>query len=373
MFEKNRQTELLIDLDAMEYNYKKIRELQPDKKILPVLKASGYGIGAKNVKAFIDKLNLEIIGTAFVDEGITQREHLDYKGEIVVLNQPTKEEIPNIVKYNITPGVCYIEFLKELNKEAKKENKVINVHIEIETGMGRTGIQQEFLKEFIKKSKMLENIRIEGIYTHFATSDTDLEYTKKQIEIFNRALEYVKQEINTIKYVHVANSAAIMQIRDLPGNMIRPGIMLYGYMPDKGIKTDVNLKPACVLKSKISFIKTVEEGTSISYGRRFVTKRKSKIANVPIGYADGIRRKLSNKGNVVINGKLAPIVGTICMDSFMIDVTDIDNVQIDDDVYIWDNKNITLEEIADECETINYEILSTISNRVIRKILPKIT
>lgn len=369
MYEKNRQTELQVNLKAMEHNYKEIQKLQPDKKILPVLKASGYGIGAKNVKAFIDKLNIDIIGTAFVDEGITQREGLEYKGEIVVLNQPAKEEIQNIIKYNITPGICYIEFLEELNKEAKNLNKIVNVHIEIETGMGRTGIQTEKLKDFIDKSKKLKNIKITGIYTHFATSDTDLEYTKKQIEIFNRAVELIKSEIDTIDYVHCANSAAILQLKDLPGNMIRPGIMLYGYLPDEHVKTDIKLEPTCVLKSKISFIKTVEKGTSISYGRKFITERKSKIANVPIGYADGIRRALSGKGKVVINGKLAPMVGTICMDSFMIDVTDMEDVEINDDVYIWDNRNITLEDIAKECGTINYEILSTVSNRVIRKIM----
>ena len=369
MYEKNRQTELLISLDAMEHNYREIQKLHPDKTILPVLKASGYGIGAKNVKAFIDKMNLQIIGTAFVDEGIVQREHLDYQGEIVVLNQPAKEEIENIIKYNITPGVCYIEFLEELNKEAERKNKIANVHIEIETGMGRTGVQLESLEEFIKQSKMLKNIKIEGVYTHFSTSDTDLEYTKEQITIFNKALELIKKEINTIRYIHVANSAAIIQIKDLPGNMIRPGIILYGYLPDESLKTKIQLEPVCTLKSKISFIKTVEPGTSISYGRRFITDRKARIANVPIGYADGIRRSLSNKGEVIINGKKAPIVGTICMDSFMIDVTDIQDVKIDDDVYIWDNNNITLEEIAKQCETINYEILCTISNRVIRKIV----
>lgn len=142
--------------------------------------------------------------------------------------------------------------------------------------------------------------------------------------------------------------------------------MLYGYYPDENIKEKINLKPCMVLKSKISFIKEVEEGTSISYGRTYITKQKSTIANVPIGYADGIKRKLSNNGQVVIKGKKVPIVGTICMDSFMINVTGLD-VKIGDDVYIWDNKNITVEEIAKQCETINYEILSTISNRVIRK------
>lgn len=142
--------------------------------------------------------------------------------------------------------------------------------------------------------------------------------------------------------------------------------MLYGYYPDEILKEKINLKPCMVLKSKISFIKEVEEGTSISYGRTYITKQKATIANVPIGYADGIKRKLSNNGHVVINGKKVSIVGTICMDSFMIDVTGLD-VKIGDDVYIWDNKNITVEEIAKQCETINYEILSTISNRVIRK------
>ena len=142
--------------------------------------------------------------------------------------------------------------------------------------------------------------------------------------------------------------------------------MLYGYYPDESLKEKINLKPCMTLKSKISFIKEVEAETSISYGRTYITKQKTTIANVPIGYADGIKRKLSNKGNVVIKGKKVPIVGTVCMDSFMVDVTGLD-VKIGDDVYIWDNKNITVEEIAKQCETINYEILSTISNRVIRK------
>jgi len=142
--------------------------------------------------------------------------------------------------------------------------------------------------------------------------------------------------------------------------------MLYGYYPSEYLKDKINLKPCMKLKSKISFIKEVEEGTSISYGRTYITSKKSKIANVPIGYADGIKRKLSNRGNVVIKGKKVPIIGTVCMDSFMVDVTGLD-VKIGDEVYIWDNEIITVDEIANQCDTINYEIISTISNRVIRK------
>jgi len=368
IYEKNRQTELLIDLEAMKYNYEQIQKECPDKTILPVLKASGYGIGAKTVKAFIDKMNLNIIATALVDEGVVLRAGLDYAGEIVVLNQPAKEDITNIVDYDITVGVCYSEFIEELNKEAEKQGKIVKIHIEIETGMGRTGVQIENIQNFLEKIKNLNNIEIEGIYSHFATSDTDIEYAREQIKVFNKAVKIIKEQISNIKYIHIGNSAGLLNLKDLPGNMIRPGIMLYGHMPDESLKSKIDIKPCTILKSKISFIKEVEKGKSISYGRKYFTNKKTVIANVPIGYADGIKRSLSNKGYVVINGKKVPIVGTICMDSFMIDVTDIADIKIGDDVYIWDNKNITVEDIAKECGTINYEILCTISNRVNRRI-----
>lgn len=369
IYERNRQTELLIDIDAMIYNYNKIKSKVGNKKILPVLKASGYGIGAKNVKKFLDKANIDVVGTAFVDEGIVLRAGLQYNGEIIVLNQPSKEDINNIIDHNITVGICYYEFAKELNRQAEKKGVKAKIHIELETGMGRTGIQQKELEKFIKQVKELKNIEVEGIYTHFATSDSDLDYAKKQIDIFNKMAEKIKNEFKQIKYIHCANSGAILNLEDYPGNMVRPGIMIYGYYPSEELKEKIELKPICTLKSKISFIKEVEKEESISYGRTYITSKRTKIANVPIGYADGIKRALSNKGHVVINGKKAPIVGTICMDSFMIDVTEFDNVKIGDDVYIWDNKNITVDDIAKECQTINYEILSTISNRVIRRII----
>lgn len=365
---KNRQTKLIIDIQAMINNLNTIKKLQPGKKILPVLKAGGYGIGLEAISEFIEKTKIDNVATAIVDEGITLREKLKYKGEIIVLNQPALEEIKNIVKYDITTSCCYMEFLEKLDETAKEQKKKAKVHIEIETGMGRTGVQFKDLSEFIDKAISLKNIEIEGIFTHFAASDTDLKYTQKQIEIFKEAVKLVKQKIPSIKYIHCGNSAAIIQIKDLPGNMVRPGIMLYGYLPDESLKGKLSLEPICTLSSKISFIKEVPEGTNISYGGTFTTKRKSIIANVPIGYADGIRRELSNKGSVIINNQKAPIVGRICMDSFMIDVTDIPEVKIGDTVLIWDNKKITLEEVAKQCNTINYEILSTISNRVVKEI-----
>lgn len=259
--------------------------------------------------------------------------------------------------------------MEELNSKAKINNKKAKIHIEIETGMGRTGVQEKDIDLFINKIKKLDSIIVEGVYTHFATSDTDIEYTKEQIQIFNKTTQKLQKEFKSIKYIHCANSGAILNINNIPGNMVRPGIMLYGYYPEENLKEKINLKAVCKLKSKISFIKEVEKGTSISYGRTYITNKKSKIAHIPIGYADGIKRALSNTGNVIIHKQKAPIVGVVCMDSFMVDVTNLENVKIGDDVYIWDNEIITLDEIAKQCNTINYEILSTISNRVIRKVI----
>lgn len=222
IYERNRQTELLIDLEAMKHNYNEIKKLHPDKEILPVLKASGYGIGAENVAKFVDKVGIKRLATALVDEGVVLRAGWGYKGEIVVLNQPLVEDIKNILEHNLTTGVCYIEFAEELNKQAKSQEKTAKIHIEVETGMGRTGVQFSKLQEFIDKVKLLENIEVEGIYTHFATSDSDLDYAKVQMEKFNEAVQIIKSQISTIKYIHIGNSAGTVSIDGLAGNMIRP-------------------------------------------------------------------------------------------------------------------------------------------------------
>ena len=177
--------------------------------------------------------------------------------------------------------------------------------------------------------------------------------------------------MDTIRYVHAQASTGILNFDNKEYNLVRPGLIIYGYYPDDSFKEKINLKPVAKLKSKITLIKTVKEGTSISYGRSFITKRESKIATIPIGYADGFRRALSNNGYVLIRGERVLIVGKVCMDSFMVDVTDLEKVEIGDDVYIWNNEQITLDEIANINDTISYEIISTISNRVPRKFYKK--
>lgn len=361
-----RGSKLYVDLSAIDYNLKSIKSMVGENTdIMPVIKATGYGTGDIGLKDTLLKNNINIVAVALTEEGVNLRKN-DFKMPIVILNQPLVEEIPYIVDNSLIPGIAVLEFAKKLNEYSKGKNVVTNVHVEIDTGMGRVGVKPKDAIHFIKTLKELSNINVQGIYAHFSSADSSVEYTNMQIENFDNVVKSLEAENIKVKYMHTCNSAGIMAYPQAHYNLVRPGISIYGYFPDESLKGKIPLKPSATLKSKVSFIKEVDEGTSISYNRKFITSRKSIIATVPLGYADGIRRSLTNNGRVHINGKFAPIVGTVCMDSFMIDVTDIPNVKIDDEVIIFDNVNITLEELASNCDTINYEILSGISNRVPR-------
>lgn len=358
--EITRPTVMEVDLEAFKHNIQEIQKyVGKDKKLMPVIKANAYGT---YINKRIDILNMfDIVAVALVDEAIELRE-LGYNKEIFVLNQPYKEEISKIIKYNITVGISSKSFVEELGKY----NDTINIHIEIGTGMGRTGIHPARIVEYIDEIKKYSNINIDGIYTHLSSADYDDEYTTKQLNSFEMAVKKAEEYIGKIKYIHSLASNGILNYKEAYSNLVRPGIILYGYESfDKTIEK-IDIKPVCKLKSKITFLKDVEAGVSIGYSRSYVTDKKTKVATIPIGYADGLRRELSNKGEVYIKGKNAPIIGKVCMDGFMADVTDIENVALGDNVYIWDNENIKLEDVAAMSSTINYEIMSTISNRVPR-------
>ena len=359
--EITRPSIMEVNIENFKYNIEQIKKrIKSNTTIMPIIKANAYGTYLNTRLEVINEF--EIVGVATVDEGVELRK-IGYKKDIFVLNQPYKDEINKIISNNLIISVSSDNFIKELGKY----NEEVRIHIEIGTGMGRTGIHPKRIEEYLEKIKKYSNIIIDGIYTHLSSADIDLEYTEKQLNSFDYAVHIAKQYVNTIRYIHAQASTGILNFNDKEYNLVRPGIIIYGYYPDDSFREKIDLKPVAKLKSKITLLKDVKEGTSISYGRSFVTKRESKIATVPIGYADGIRRMLSNKGYVVIRGQKAPIVGKICMDGFMVDVTELSEVQDGDDVWIWDNKIITLGEIADSMDTINYEIISTISKRVPRK------
>lgn len=352
-----RTTIMEVDINKFKNNVNSVQKYIGNKKIMPIIKANAYGT---YINKRLDVINeFDIVGVAIIDEAIELRE-IGYEKEIFILNQPCIEDIENIFKYNITIGLSSYEFLNEL----LKYNKEVKVHLEIETGMNRTGIKLNDLDDFI--NKINKNILVEGIYTHLSSADYDIEYTNKQLELFEETVTKVKNKFNGIKYIHSLASNGLLNYNDNISNLVRAGIVLYGYDSFEGMKNIIDVDPICKLKTKINFIKEINKGESISYSRKFIADKNMKIATIPIGYADGLRRELFNKGKVIINGKIANIIGSICMDSCMIDITDIDDVNVGDNVYIWDNKNILLEDIANNCNTINYEILSTISYRVPR-------
>lgn len=362
-----RPTRLEIKLSNLKHNIEAIKNIIfNNAEIIAVLKASAYGNGAEILLNTFKDERINNFAVAIPDEGEKLRK-LDKNINIIILNQPNICEINTIIDNNLTCGACSIEFLEALDKKSYENKTTTRIHIEVDTGEGRNGVLPEFLPEFLDRVLKLKNIQIEGVFTHLTCADSDSEYTYLQIKKFNKAIEYIKSKGVNVKYIHAANSSGILGYKDAHFNAVRPGIMLYGYYPDSKYKDKVELKPVEKLVSKINYIKTMPIGSGISYDKTFIAERETKIAVIPIGYADGYKRAFSNKAEVLINGKRAKVIGKVCMDMIMVDITDLENVNINDDVYLFDNEEITVEELAKIADTINYEIISTISFRVDRK------
>lgn len=364
MYNQNFDSPNIMEINIKNFknNIKEIQKLVGDNvTIMPIIKANAYGTYI-NTELDIIK-DFKIVGVANVSEGIDLRK-IGFKNDIFVLNQPFISEIDKIIDNNLIVGVSSNSFIEAL----KEKNKKIKIHIEIGTGMGRTGINPNRALEFTQKILENKNIIIDGIYTHLSSADIDYEYTKNQLQSFDYAINEVKKLVS-VRYIHSSASNGIINFPNSHYNLVRPGIIIYGYPSSFDTYEKINIKPICTLKSRIIFLKHVPKNTSIGYGRSFITNKDMVIATIPLGYADGIKRNLSNNGYVLINGKKANIIGNICMDSFMVDVTEIDDVKTNDTVYIWDNKEITVEDISQKINTINYEIISTISARVPRKFI----
>lgn len=353
----NRPTVLEINKTKFINNINKIKEYVKDKELMPVIKANGYGTYINKCLDLVSMFN--IVAVARVDEGIELR-NIGYKGEIFLLNQASILELDDIYKYNITIGISDISFIKSITSP-------VNCHIEIETGMNRTGIKVKDLMDTCNIIDSNPNINVCGMYTHFSSADDSSDYTNYQINNFREAYNILKNKYN-LKYVHCSASNGLMNYKVDFTNLVRPGLIMYGYETFPGSLDIIPVEAIATLKTQITFLKDVDEGEAISYSRRYITDSKRKIATIPIGYADGFRRSMTNTGYVLVNNTKCRIVGSVCMDSCMIDVTDVD-CKVGDTVYIFDNKNITLEDIASIYNTINYEVLCTISDRVKRKFI----
>lgn len=370
MFRHLRPVWAEIDLDCVENNIKEIRKAANSKEIIGVIKADAYGHGAVDLAPVLLKNGADSFAVAVLSEAVELRRS-GISCPIMVLGFTPPNLVDNILRYDIEQTVYSFEFAKELSAMAVKKNKLARIHIVLDTGMGRIGfIPNEKSLNEVERISHLPNIIIEGMFTHFSTADEkDKEFTKRQLSIFNKFYDDLKSRGVKIKKRHTANSAAITDLPESHFEAVRPGIILYGYYPSDNVqKVKINLKRVLTLKTNIVLIKKVPKGYPISYGRRFYTERESTIATLPVGYADGYTRLLFNKGKVIINGKYAKVVGSICMDQCMVDITDIPEARVGDEVILLGEQKVKYDadDMAADIGTISYEILTMISKRVPR-------
>jgi len=364
-----------INLDAIAKNVRNIKKLIGEKKeLMVVVKGNAYGHDVLEVSSVVLDNGANRLAVARLEEGIFLRK-AGITVPILVLGLTLKEQAELLVLYDITPAVSEFEMLEELSKSAIKMNKIAKIHLKVDTGMGRIGIFPQEVLGFIKKAKSLKNVEIEGIFTHFSVADEkDKTYTENQFEKFNKVLVDIKRKGINIPIKHVGNSATLLDLTHMWLDMLRPGISIYGLYPSLEVKKTIDLIPAQEFKTRIIFLKKLPAGESISYGRTYITKRTTLVATLPVGYADGYNRLLSNQGEVLVRGKRVPIIGRICMDQCMIDVTKLPQVEVGDEVVLWGKQGdevISVEEIAQKIGTINYEIVHMPDKKRIPKVFIK--
>jgi len=365
---------LEVDLDAVTHNLKTIRRtMGKNSEIMAVVKANAYGHDAIEISRVALENGATWLGVGALEEGIILRK-AGIKAPILLLGLIPKDQVDSLLFYDLVPTVCDLQTVKALSQAAVKYKKIARVHIKIDTGMRRLGIEAGEVLDFIKKIKKMNNIEIEGLYTHFAAAEEDKNYTELQFAQYKRVVGKLKKEGIHVPLKHAANSAAILDLPYTYLDLVRPGITIYGLLPLPRARRTIKLKPVTKFKTKIIFIKKVSAGESIGYGRAYTTTKETVVATLPVGYADGYPRLLSGKGEVLVRGRRAAIMGRICMDLCMIDVTNIPGAQVGDEVVLWgkqEGEKISVEEIAEKTGTINYEIICMVDKPRVSKVFIK--
>lgn len=360
-----------IDLDAIAYNTRNIKKLIGDKDLIAVVKASCYGHGVIDIIPTLLENGVSRFAVSMISEALEIRDN-KITAPVMILGFTPLYLGEELINNNIEQTVYDLDYAKELSKIALTLNKKAKIHIAIDTGMGRIGfLPNEKSIDNITEICSLEGIEVIGIFTHFSTSDEkDKEYSHEQFTKMLSVMDTLKKRGIDIPLKHVANSGAIIDLPDTYLDAVRAGIILYGYYPSDEIdKNNLALKPALTLKATITNVKTLEKDMYVSYGRTFKTSNETIVATIPVGYADGYLRKLAENGKVIIKGEFAPIIGRICMDQFMIDVTNIPDVKIGDEVILLGEKNglkYNADDMAKKLDTINYEVTCMLKSRLPR-------
>lgn len=362
-----------IDLDAIAYNMEQMKQnIRPETKVMAVIKADGYGHGAVQIAEMMERWNyIWGFAVATLDEAVVLRTEGIQK-PILVLGCVFPDQYMEMLKHEIRMNIYTEEMAESISRMAAREGKTAYMHIKLDTGMSRLGFGiNEQSAETIKRISKMPNVNMEGIFTHFTKADEkDKSFTKKQMQEFVWMTERLKEKNVRFTYEHCSNSAGIIDVPEANFDIVRAGISTYGLYPSEEVdKTNVKLKPALALKSHVAFVKEIERGTPVSYGGTFVAKEKMKIATIPVGYADGYPRSLSNKGYVLIRGKKAPILGRVCMDQFMVDVTQIEGVSFGDKVTMIGkdgNEILPVEVLSELSGRFNYEFVCDLGKRIPR-------
>ena len=360
-----------VDLAAISGNVSRIMEkVGPDVKVMAVIKTDGYGHGAVAIAHALNEIGVYAFAVATIDEARELRAS-GIRNPILILGYVFPNDLQDVIDYNITSTVFSYDSAKMIADYAGERGKTAKIHIKLDTGMGRIGFVPgpESMEE-IKRIFSLPNIEVEGVFSHFAKADeADLGPARAQAELFENFVDELEAAGCHFAIRHICNSAGVLVMDGNYDNMVRAGIIIYGLKPSNEVRCDIKLEPALELVSHIAYVKTVGAGVTVSYGSTYITKGDTKIATVPVGYGDGFPRSLSNKGRVLVNGTYAPIIGRVCMDQFMVDVTNVPDVKQGDEVVLIGKQGeneITVDEIADIDGTINYEIVCGINKRVPR-------
>jgi len=364
-----------INLDSVKQNIKNIKNcIDKQAQIMGVVKGNAYGHDSVEVSKTLIEQGVEQLAVARIEEAIVLRKN-SINVPILVLSVSLKEQLSLYLDYNVMPTISNIETAKKFDEIASRYRKKLKVHLKIETGMGRLGIMPEVAFCSLKKIKAMDNIDVQGIYTHFSTADEDnKEYTNDQFKIFRNVMDQIKRNNINIPFFHVANSGTILDLPNMWLDIIRPGCIIYGLYPSNEVSKTIQLYPALSFKSRIAFIKKLEPNKYIGYGRTYKTKRSTLIATLPVGYADGYSRLLSNRGKVLLSGFEAPVIGRVCMDQMMIDITDVPKANIGDEVVLWGKqmgKTIAVEDIAELLNTIVDEVVHLTDKSRVAKLFIK--
>jgi alanine racemase len=377
-----------IDLKAVRHNLKQIVKLSAKNKfyfptrppqpvkinqglefVMAVIKANAYGHGMEKIGLLLDKAGVGFFCVSDINEGIALRK-IGIKKSILLLESTLASDAQQIADYQLVPTICTLGLAASLNRYAQKKKRRIDVHVKVDTGMGRLGVWHEEAFDFIKKVSTFKCLRIMGIFTHFPAADTDRSFTRQQLKYLYDLVKRLDRSGLIVPYIHAANSMGLVGYPTHIVNLARPGLMLYGLYPHLSLCKKIHLKPVLNVRSRVIFLKKIKRGRSVSYGRTFFTKKDMLVATVPIGYNDGYFRALSNQACVLIDGTRCPVIGRVTMDQIMVDVSRVKKVQLGSSVTVLGaqkKENISADELAKLAGTINYEIVCSLGNR-----LPKI-